>query len=107
MISGLSNTNTPANIRLNLNFNISDVETPKSNLVVTALSSNDLLESVSFHTNGPNPVLVFNPAGVANTNVTVSVLAKQSRKNLVGINYTPTTCFFSPVSYSPGMVCGY
>jgi hypothetical protein len=75
IIGGLIDQTTPANVPLTVNFNLSDVDTPTSNLVVFATVSDALLGSVKVTGNGGDRILTYIPTGTFGTNlvsVTVS-----------------------------------
>jgi len=74
-ITGLSDQTTAANVPFTLNFTVSDVDDPVSNLVVTASNTIPALGSVTLAGSGGSRSLTYTPAGALGTNrviVTVS-----------------------------------
>jgi subtilisin-like proprotein convertase family protein len=72
VIVGLSNTNTPANIRLRLPFTVSDVETPTSGIALDISNSNSSVGTATLDTSSGSPAVVFSPVAQGNTTVTVT-----------------------------------
>jgi len=66
VINGLTNQTTPANLPLSVNFTVSDVDTPASNLVVSATVSDSSLGAVTVM---GNERLTYTPRGAVGTNI--------------------------------------
>src|SRR6185436_8907409 len=73
VVTGLSDTNTPSNVPLRVNFSIFDVETAASSLTVAASTSNPGAGTISLEGTANARTLVFTPSGVSPTNTTVTV----------------------------------
>jgi subtilisin-like proprotein convertase family protein len=72
-IAGLSNTNTPSNRPLSIDFTVADVETAASNLTVAASVSTTNLGTVAVSGNTGNRTLTYTPVSGATGTNTVEV----------------------------------
>src|SRR5207249_11343959 len=79
VITGLTNVTVAANQTLTMNFTISDVDSPLTDLSASATSSNIGLGSVAISGANGNQTLSFTPSGVTgNTLVTVIASDRQA-----------------------------
>jgi hypothetical protein len=76
-ISGLTDTNTPLNVRLRVPFTVADIETPVTNIVVAASSSDTAIATVTveFDETSQKHTLVINPREVSSVGTVVTVTA--------------------------------
>jgi len=90
VITGLNDTNTPANIRLRVPFSVSDVETANSALTIGVANSDNTVGTASLDTTSGSPVLVFSPTATGHTTVSVTVSdGSNTTTNSIVITVTP------------------
>lgn len=90
-ISGLANTNTPSNVRLRVDFTVTDPDNSASNVTVAASISNPAVGTVSIEGSNTTRTLVFTPSGLTPTNATITVIASDgvlSTTNSIVISVT-------------------
>lgn len=98
-IAGLQNSSTPANKKLDLPFTVSDVDTARANLTVSASTSTPALGTVSVADTGTNWILSFVPSGTLGQAV-MSVVASDGRlsvTNSINIAITQALLAISPI----------
>ena len=84
LIAGLSDQTTPVNVPLTVNFTVSDVDTPISNVIVSATVSDPLLGTVMVTGSVGHKTLTYIPTGAVGTNL-VSVTAVDGATTITNV----------------------
>jgi len=99
-VTGLSDQTTAANVPLTMNFTVTDVDTPISNVLVYATVSDPSLSTVIVMGSGGDRTLTYIPAGVPGINL-VSVTANdglvKTTNNLTVVVTEPISIMVSPI----------